>query len=422
LRRTYVLILAVLCSSLVMLVATVVAHAGGPTDVYGWVPQAELSHSGDDASKGPHLAVHEGRIHVMWADDSHGQLDPYYVRSLDVGNTWSQPERISTGLPSYDSILSVANDGAVHACWWDDVGGTPRKWSVKCARRSGSGWSLQPTVVTTTSDIKGPALAVADGYMHVAWSNKEPAQAYDLWYSSKETLGGTWSEPEIILDTGPGSLYAKMVADGDGNLHLVWQEDKVYDEVMYISGTVESGHATWHAPITLSQTITPGATSPDIAVGVDGTVHTVFAVDVPGLTHWQDLYYLSFPLSNTEGISPTVIPDTRVFISQQLPNYASPSLFLQQPSTVHVTWNGKKDEDLWDRIYYARSDNGGEDWSVAVPVSRDDAWADGFPDVVATEETVHVVFQQETPPADNDVYYSRKLPFVSQLMLAMKDY
>ena len=151
-------------------------------------------------------------------------------------------------------------------------------------------------------------------------------------------------------------------------------------------------------------------------------VQAVFAVDVPGMIHWQDLYFASFPLSSTEGVSPTVIPDGRVFISQQLPNYASPSLFPQQPGTVHVLWNGKKVEDLWDRIYYARSDDGGETWSTAVPVSRDDAWPDGFPDVVATGEMVHVVFQQEMSGTDNDVYYSRKLPFVSQFILVMKDY
>jgi hypothetical protein len=169
----------------------------------------------------------------------------------------------------------------------------------------------------------------------------------------------------------------------------------------------------------LTQSIAPSATSPDIAVGEDGTVQAVFGVDVPGLIHWQDLYLVSFPLSSTEGISPTIIPDSRVFISQQLPNYASPSLFVQQPSTVHVLWNGKTEEDLWDRIYYARSDDGGANWSAVVPVSRDDAWSDGFPDVVAM---VHVVFQQETPLDDNDVYYSRKLPFVSQFILVMKDY
>jgi hypothetical protein len=422
LRRSYVLILAVLCSALVMLAATVVAHAGGPTEVYGWVPQRELSQSGGDASRGPHVAVHQDRIHVMWTDDSQGQSDPYYVRSLDLGTSWSLSERISTGRPSADSTLSVGSGGAVHACWWDDMGGTPREFGLMCARRTATGWSLQPSVVITRSDIKGPSLAVTGGYIHVVWSNKQPAEAYDLWYSSKQATGGTWSEPVVVLDTGPGSLYAKMVADGNGNLHVVWQEDKDYDEVMYITGTVESGQATWHAPVTLTQSIAPSATSPDIAVGEDGTVQAVFGVDVPGLIHWQDLYLVSFPLSSTEGISPTIIPDSRVFISQQLPNYASPSLFVRQPSTVHVLWNGKTEEDLWDRIYYARSDDGGANWSAVVPVSRDDAWSDGFPDVVATGEMVHVVFQQETPLDDNDVYYSRKLPFVSQFILVMKDY
>lgn len=420
-RRPLALVIIVLSAGIIVLGATFTAHAEGPTEVYGWVPPVVLSQSGDYSSISPHVGVDDyGYLHVVWTDDSYGQADPSYIRSLDQGSSWSDIERIETDAPSRDTALAIGTDNSVHACWWDWPG--PGQFELKCARRTTQAW-IEETVVITQSDIKVPTVAVTDDYIHLAWSNKLGGQAYDLWYKMKDRSSDEWSEPTVIFDTGPASQPSKMAADGNGNLHLVWQENILPDnEIMYISGTVQADQTTWHAPITLTQMLTPTATSPDIAVAEDGTVHTVFGVDVPGQDRCQDVYHLSFPLSSTEGISPTVIPDSRICISSQLPKYASPSLSVQGTSTIHVLWNGKRAGDVWDRIYYARSGDGGAIWSPVVPVSRDDAWPDGFPDVVPWGEMTHVVFQQVTSTADNDVYYSRKLPFSSAFVLVMKEY
>lgn len=420
-RRLHALSLAVLCSCTVMLAATVIAHAGGPTRIDGWLLPRELSQSGDDASLGPDLIMdNQGLLHVLWIDDSPGQPDPYYARSLDQGTSWSAVSQVSTEDASYDSALAVGGTGIVHACWWDQV--SAGLYRLMYVRRSGTTWGSQQTVVDTTSDIKGPAIALASGYIHVLWSYKLPAQAHDLWYSRRPEGGGDWSEPSIITDTGPASQYGKMAVDTGGNLHVVWHEHTQPNEVIYISGTVEVSQTTWHAPITLTQAITPNATSPDIAVSADGMVHAVFSVDVPGQPRTQDLYHVSFPLSNTSGISPTEIPGSRTSISFELPTYASPALAVDPANNLHVVWNGVREDDLWDRIYYATSQDGGTSWSRVVPVSPDDAWSDGFPDVVADGELVHIVWQQKTSFTDNDVYYSHSLPWVTGFVLAMKEY
>jgi hypothetical protein len=423
LRRWLALTVAVVCTGMVMLSAALLAYAQGPTRIEGWLLPRDLSESGDAASRGPRIvADDEGHIHVIWTDDSEGQPDPHYVKSVDYGTNWTTISRIATGRPSHDAALDVDDDGYVHAAWWDLLAGTEREFEVMYARRAGTTWSMQATDVITQSDIKGPSIAVTADYIHIVWSNKEAAQAYDLWYIRRARSAGSWSEPRIVVDTGPGSLYGRMAADAYGNLHVAWQEDKATDEIMYITGTVEAGQTTWHTPMTLTEALTPTATSPDIAIGADDVVHIVFGLDVPGLEHTQDIYHVSFSISNTEGFSPTIIPDSRVFVTQQLPNYASPALALEGANTIHVVWNGVREDDLWDRIYYATSRDGGENWSRAVPVSPDDAWPDGFPDVAGSAGLAHVVWQQETSGSDNDVYYSHSLPWVQGLVVLMKEY
>jgi hypothetical protein len=404
-----------------MLSATALAQTGSPTEQVGWMLPLEVSQSGDHASRGPALAVDgSGRLHLLWMDDTTGQAEPYYVRSDDHGSSWTVREIIATSRPSYQGSLAVDSDGTAHACWWE-VGGQPPQYELLYARRSALGWGVHETVVITDSDIQEPTMVDAGDLVHIVWSNKLSSH-FDLFYSWKAESGSTWADPDFVTDTAFSSLHARMAADADGNLHLVWQENADPNEIMYISGTVEAGHTTWSVPVKVSEKIASNATSPHLTVGQDGLVHVVFAVDVPGQQETQDVYYAAFPISDTDEISPTLIPGSRVEISQQLPNYASPSIALGEPNDVHVAWNGLMAGDFWDRIYYAVSHDGGTSWSEPLAISENDVQSDGFPAVAADGTLVHLVWQQQELLQDNDIYYAHTLPFVSHLVLGFKEY
>ncbi len=419
LRRVLFITVFVVAICVLMLSATALAQTGSLTEQVGWMLPKEVSQSGDDASRGPALAVDgSGRLHFLWMDDSTGQAEPYYVRSDDGGSSWTVREVIATSHPSYQGALAVGSDGSAHACWWEE---SRPQYELLYARRYALGWGVQETVVITDSDIQEPTIVDAGDLVHIVWSDKLSSH-FDLFYSWKVESGSTWADPDFVTDTLFSSLRARMTADGDGNLHLVWQENADPNEIMYISGTVEAGHTTWSVPVTVSEKIDPNATSPQLAVGENGIVHVVFAVDVPGQQDTQDVYYAVFPISDTGEISPTLIPGSRVEISQQLPNYASPSVALGEPNDVHVAWNGLLAGDVWDRIYCAVSHDGGTSWSEPLAISENDAHSDDFP-IVATDGTlVHMVWQQQELLQDNDIYYAHTLPLVWHLALGFKEY
>jgi hypothetical protein len=209
-----------------------------------------------------------------------------------------------------------------------------------------------------------------------------------------------------------------------GDLHLVWQEYATQPQIWYISGTVGVGteETVWSKPVTLSEGLTQRATTPDIVVGSDNTVHVVFGLDVESQEQVQDIYHAGFPATDTGGISAALIPGSRVTVSHQLPTYASPAIALYGDDQVHVAWNGWKEGDNWDsdRIYYAVSEDGGKSWSEPVPVSPKDSRPDGFPSLAADAEFVHVVWQEKDPPTDQDIYYTRRFPIRIPFPLALK--
>lgn len=419
-RRFLYLSLATLASCAVMLFAAFVAQAGSPLRV-GWMIPLEVSQSGNARSMAPQTEVDgSGHIHLIWMDDTPGQADLYYVKSTDQGITWSEGEYVTTTLMSKDGSVALGSSGTIHACWWEESLGDYRLWH---AQRTASGWSLPATVVMTTeSEISYPAIAEAAGDLHVVWSNKPSYDGPSLYYSRKPTSDGAWSDATVIADTAPMSLYARMAVDTTDNLHVVWQEYTLPYEIMYVSGTVGT-QTTWSTPITLSAALAQNATTPAIHVDdVHSVVHIVFAVDVEGLEETQDVYHVSFPVSNTENISPTVIPESRSRISQELPTYACPSIALDSADNVHVAWNGVRGSDLWDRIYHVLSDDQGESWCQPMAISPDDAWPDGYPTMATDGTLVHVAWQQKGIIPDNDIYYSHSLPICSLLPLALKDY
>ncbi|MGB3905219.1 MAG: hypothetical protein WBB22_09870, partial [Anaerolineae bacterium] len=268
-----------------------------------------------------------------------------------------------------------------------------------------------------------PSVAVAGDNIHVIWTHWLLQAAPDIYYSRMPLGGDEWLTATVIADTGPVSQYARMAVDKNGNLHVVWQENiSPTNGILYVSGTVGISQTTWSSPITVSTGLSVDATSPDIFVGADYMVNTVFGVDVAGQPDTQDVYYARFPVSDTENISPTSIPGSRVLVHRQLPTFASPSLALSGPDEVHVVWNGVKGTDLWERIYYAMSDDSGASWSQPMAISPDDDWADGFATIATDGTLVHVAWQQKGLGDDNDIYYSHSLPIFTLFPFVVKDY
>ena len=421
-RRVLCVSLAIAASCTLLLVAAALAKTAGTREHLGWMLPREVSQSDQASSQGPQLAIEEnGDLHLMWTDSTTGQLDPYYVQSTDGGNNWSAGARFATDPQSYQAWIALGTGDVLHTCWWERKD-LPIKQYLHYAERASGGWGIEETVVFTASEIQEPSVVEAAGYVHIVWSNKL-ALHFDLFYSRKAKNTLIWTDPVFVTDTIFSSLHARMAADGDGNLHVVWQENmSPTNEIMYISGTVGAGQTTWSASITITEKVANGAASPHIAVDQDDVAHVVFAVDVAGQIDTQDVYHASFPISNTDDISPTLVGESRVLVSQQLPTYASPVIACDGPDDVHLVWNGMRGGDIWDRIYYAVSHDGGATWSQPLAVSPDDAWPDGFPTLGTDGSLCHVAWQQKELGNDNDIYYAHSLPLVWHFGLGLKDY
>ena len=421
---------AVIGICVTLVAATYTAHASHVAAQGGWPPPLDLSQSGSSTSRDPALARDEnGDLHVIWMERAGVTFTVYHAGSDDQGSKWTYSDPMTPSASGNDRVeaaMDVDAYGLVHTVWVERFpAGDHQLWY---ALLSGDSWEEMAMITQTNyvTYIVAPDVAAAPDFVHAVWSETNAGAKWDVFYSRSEA-GGAWSPATCTVETSFSSQYPRVAADPGGNLHVVWEENNsppAVHEIYYISGTVGTTETVWSMPITVSTGLTQTTTTPDVVVGSDNKVHVVFGVNVSGQQYVQDIYYASFPITGPGVVSATLIPGSRVKVSQQLPTFASPAVALLGTDQVHVAWNGWRAGDYSDsdRIYYAVSEDGGLSWSEPVPVSPRDSWPDGFPSLAADEKFVHVVWQEKVSGIDQDIYYTRRFPVRIPFPLAMKAY
>jgi hypothetical protein len=430
-RRVPTLVIAIGSTLLLLVAAGVTAWASSLADEGGWAPPSEVSQSGSSTSRGPSLLLEgDGTLHAIWMEQAWSGGTPYFTiypaKSTDRGRNWSHTIPLTpAGTDGFEAAADMDQYGGQHLVWHE----APGEHQVWYGQLRDTGWEERVMISTTesvTPNIFGPDIEVAGDWIHTIWSEQNygpgGSNPFDVYYSRSEG-GEVWSPASLAAATGRTSLQLTIAADQHENLHVVWWENSTPRSILYISGTVYATDTVWSAPITVSLSLSQSAATPNIAVGSDDVVHVVFGVDVENQQHFQDVYHARFPVSDTDNISPTLIPGSRVDISQLLPTYASPAIALVGTSSVHVAWNGMKEGDYYaDRIYYAVSDDGGTTWSDPVPATPRDSWPDGFPSLAIDDQFVYLLYQQKVTTADQDIYYTKRFPVRRSFPLGLKAY
>jgi hypothetical protein len=177
-----------------------------------------------------------------------------------------------------------------------------------------------------------------------------------------------------------------VVADGQGNLHLVFTNQFMGNYEIYYA-TRESGN--WLLPVNVSHTSGYSA-QPSLAMASNGTLYATWADNTPG--HWV-IYYGTW--------------DNRFWSSQPVPNARGqvPALALAPDGTLYLAWQ--------DRISYGDSWTGAFDiflsqavgckWLLPMNISDSaDAESLGVALTTTSDSVAHLVWVEQ----DSQVSYS----------------
>ena len=122
---------------------------------------------------GPALRVDsEGRVHVAWWTGKEGAAGVFYARSVDGGRSFGEALPLGVAEFSRPAHVQLAVDGdAVVAAWDDGTIAVPRIL-VRAAADGGSRFGPAVTASDTTRIATFPVLALANGRLTIAWSER----------------------------------------------------------------------------------------------------------------------------------------------------------------------------------------------------------------------------------------------------------
>jgi hypothetical protein len=181
----------------------------------------------------PAIAVDAGTIYLAWADDTPGNREVLYSKSIDGGGTWSASVNVSnnSGVSQFPSI-AIDSSNNLHVVWMDN---TPGNMEIFYSNSTDGGttWSAAVNASNSTGESSIPVISIGAGTIYLAWYDDTPANS-EIFYSKSTDGGATWSAV-VNISNNIGSSYAPTIAADGGTIHLAWYDDTPANSEIFYS-------------------------------------------------------------------------------------------------------------------------------------------------------------------------------------------
>lgn len=229
----------------------------------------------------PRVALDSNEIvHVVWGDTNGGGGKVTYVRSTDLGLTFSPLLDVSrTSGVAFDPEIAVDRSDAINVAWQESARGTS---VIKFARSTDGGGSFSdPRQVSTGTGRATEASIATDeqGRISVAWIDETLGHA-DAYYSRSTDHGESFSSPANVSQFPNGDIhkaalvaYANVVYVAFQNGDLFGEED-IKNRQVYLARSEDAGSSFGEVQQVSSANNAKGrAHSPAMVVDARGVLH-----------------------------------------------------------------------------------------------------------------------------------------------------
>ena len=264
------------------------------------------------------------------------------------------------------------------------------------------GW----TVNVQVNDDSGPAsqwrpsLAVdGAGVLFAAWEDERQGHA-DIYFARSSDRGQTWSANQRVnADTGSAAQrQASLVALGNGQLYLAWQDGRHGNPDIYMARSTNGGQTWGPNGRVNNDSGAASQDSPSLAADASGNLYLAWRDARNG---HADIY---FAFSSNGGASWSA--NVRVNDDSAAANQDGPSLAALNPATVYLAWRDERRGQ--GDIYFARSSSAGQTWSLNTRINDDSGTADQVhPRLVIDGQARAYAAWQDKRAGTRDIFFSR---------------
>ncbi|NVM27996.1 MAG: TIR domain-containing protein [Candidatus Helarchaeota archaeon] len=311
----------------------------------------------------------------------------------------------ASNLASQDPALVVDDDQNIHVVWQDSfINDPPKHIFYKNYTAATGRWSATLWISTeSTSIAEDPALAVdGDGNVHIVWQDNsllDGSNDYDIFYKNYTAATGTWSTTFVVSTESTSTSYHPSLREENGTLHLVWEDQTPLDgpgsdwDIFYKNYTVATG--TWSNTTIISTESTSWSISASLEVEQNGNIHIAWqdSTALDGNTDY-DIFYKNYTAATGTWSNTTVIS------TESSSGARNPALVVGADGTIHVAWDDVTNYDGagtdWD-IFYKNYTVATDTWGTTQVISTASTGPAEHPALaVGANGTIHLVWDDGT--------------------------
>ena len=186
------------------------------------------------------VAASSSNVYIVWSNYNYdtAQYEIRFSGSSNSGNTWSEPEVISSDddeVNSYAPTIASSGDDVYVA--WQQYRSDSTTFSYDIISRyssnGGSSWSSERYV---TESIDGtqyiPEIAYSNSIVHLTWHaySVEGDGTYSVEYASSDDDGDSWELQTLHAPSATGDYcWFPAITTDENNVIVVWQDDGDWD-------------------------------------------------------------------------------------------------------------------------------------------------------------------------------------------------
>ncbi|MBI2021776.1 exo-alpha-sialidase [Candidatus Daviesbacteria bacterium] len=186
----------------------------------------------------PSIAIDsKEQLHLVWygsdSNNPEGNRQIKYSNSKDGGETWAKPINISyvegfkgQNLWQEHPDIWVSKSDNLFIVWeGKDKESNDQLIKFSKSEDGGKVWSDWKDIsVSSGSQSRPTIIQDKNNSLYVFMYSKQKSTNSQIWYSTSENEGETWSDWKNISNSSKDSKHLSVTLDSKNNTHLVWRE------------------------------------------------------------------------------------------------------------------------------------------------------------------------------------------------------
>lgn len=267
--------------------------------------------------------------HVVWIDDRDGNWILYYKKVDNTGDTLVGTMRIAK-IPRSAVLLGTFSLLSHTKLSKDDL---------ENSRALITAINFKPSIAIDSKDD-----------VYVLWSNPSDGD-FEIYYTKLSKEGDVLIEEVKLTNTDSDSHNPAMAVDRDDDLHIVWSEDRDDGSALRYMKLSPFGEKLVKETTFLNTTL-DSSFEPSIDVDGDGNVYVVWEYERLNVNR---IYYTKLDDNGS-----TIIDDKCVTPSNL--ECSNPSISVDSDGNARIVWQAKENKNSlnWDLYYLMLDSDGGK--------------------------------------------------------------